>query len=564
VETPGARGDAWDFVRHGAVRAWPFLSPFARRLALIGLALGAFAGAPAAAQAAVPGDTLGIYPGAGNLTRLHSFEGSLGNKVSYGHDYLNKGSWGSMLDVGWMADRWKAAGFTNRMVFTVPMVPDTVDASGALASGAAGNFNHYFKTLAQRLVGHGLGSSVLRIGPEFNGNWFRWTIKAPNGAANYAAYWRQIVNTIRAVSGAHFKFDWAANAGSSYVGPGQQLEAADAWPGSNYVDFVGLDVYDQSWAPWAADPVARWNEYVTQHNGMAWQAAFAASKGKPLTYPEWGLVDRADGHGGGDNPYFIQKMHDWIATHDVAYSLYFEDSDPNAQYAVFSGRFPNAAQTFIKLFGSGGGGSAESFDFAEFARLCIDSAGISPRTRRLKLSATITRRASGAARVELLAGGRKTRFSKRIKRGRVKVSRKVSSKQARRGTGIVTISYGGNSTTKPQTVRLRLAPRKAHLRLSVAPAISGGRLQTFGAIAKRANGVVRIQLKYELTGRIVTRQYKAKIHSGRWRLNAPLSPRVISEIAGRRGPVHAYALYTGSGPRRIGGQMRSYELLGPT
>jgi Glycosyl hydrolase family 26 len=558
------RGSMQDSVRHGAVQTKPFLVPCLRLLRGLAFALVALASVPSAAHAADPGDTLGVYPGAGNITRLGSFQDTLGRKVSFGHDYLNKSTWTSMLDVGWMANRWKAAGFANRMVFTVPMVPDTVGSSTALASGAAGDFNSHFKTLAERLVAHGFGSSVLRIGPEFNGNWFNWTIKVPNGAANFAAYWRKIVKTVRAVPGAHFKFDWAANAGSSYVGPGQQLEAADAWPGADYVDYVGLDVYDQSWAPGGADPVARWNEIVNQHNGMAWQAAFAASKDKPLTYPEWGLVDRADGHGGGDNPYFIQQMHDWIAAHDVAYSLYFEDSDPNAQYAVFSGQFPNAAQTFVKLFGgSGGGGDSESFDFSEFARLCIDSARISPRTRRLKLLATITRHASGAARVELLAGGRKTRFSKRIKGGRVKVSRKVSRKQARKGTGIVTISYRGNSATTPQTVRLRLAPRKAHLRLGAAPTLNGGHLSTFGTISKLARGVVRLQLKYEINGRIVTRQYKAKIHGGRWRLDKTLSQIANHEIAGRRGPVHAYALYTGSLPRRIGGQMKSYELLGP-
>ncbi len=517
--------------------------------------------APHTAQAA-PGDTLGAYPGAGNMTRLGSFEQRLSRNLARGHDYLNKSSWSAMVDVGWMANRWKNAGYANKMVFTVPMLPDTVAKGyGPLASGAAGEFNSHFRTLAQRLVSHGLGRAVLRIGPEFNGDWFRWTMNVTNGAADFAAYWREIVRTMRAVPGAHFKFDWAANAGSKWIGPGQQLEAADAWPGVDYVDYVGLDVYDQSWGAWAADPAARWNEFVNQHNGMAWHAAFAAAKGKPMTFPEWGLVDRPDGHGGGDNPYFLEKMHYWIATHNVAYHLYFEDSDPNAQYAVFSGRFPAAARTFVRLFGYRSGSGA--LDLASFARLCIDKARISPRTRRLKLSASITARASGAASVELHAGGRKTRFSKKIASGRVKVSRKLSRKQARRGTGIVTISYGGNTQTKAQSVRLRLAPRKANLRLRVAPSLVASRLKTRGTITRRARGAVRVQLKYEFAGQTVTRQYKAKIRKGRWRLNAKLSLQTENEIAQRRGEVVAYVLYTGSGPRRIGGQMKAYQLLGP-
>lgn len=522
------------------------------------------AAAPSAADAADPGGTLGVYPGHEGPSKVASFEQRLGRGVSRGHEYLDKTTWSSMLDVRWMAERWTGAGFGKRMVITVPMLPDTLASGyGPLASGANGEFNSYFRTIAQRLVQYGLGSSVLRIGPEFNGGWFKWTMNVPGGDADYAAYWRQIVNTVRAVPGASFKFDWAPNAGSAWIGGGKQLEAADGWPGDDYVDYVGLDVYDQSWAPHRADPVARWNEYVNQHNGMAWQAAFAAARGKPLTYPEWGLADRSDGYGGGDNPYFIEKMHEWIASHNVAYHLYFEASDPNAQYGVFSGNFPRAAQTFINLFGPNAGrASSSSFDFAEFARLSIDRARISPRAQRLKLLATIARRASGATRVELSAGGRKTRFSTKISGGRVKVSRRLSRKQARRGTGVVTLSYRGNGTTKAQRMRLIVGPRKARLRIGSSPRLVGNRLQAFGTINRRARGVVRLQLKYEIAARTVTRQYNAKIRKGRWRLNAGLSQLVRDEIAQRRGPLHAYALYTGSLRQRIGGQMKPFQLLG--
>ncbi|MDQ3675725.1 MAG: hypothetical protein M3401_02820, partial [Actinomycetota bacterium] len=95
---------------------------------------------PAAAHAAAPGDTLGAYPGAGNLARLGSFEQRLGRNVSRGHDYLNKSSWNAMLDVRWMAERWTSAGYAKKMVITVPMLPDTVASGhGPLASGAAGD-----------------------------------------------------------------------------------------------------------------------------------------------------------------------------------------------------------------------------------------------------------------------------------------------------------------------------------------------------------------------------------------------------------------------------------------
>jgi hypothetical protein len=372
-------------------------------------------------------------------------------------------------------------GYTSRLVLTVPMMPDT---GGTLARGAAGDYNAQFRTLAQTLVSNGQGSAVLRLGPEFNGDWHLWTIDVRDGGSLYAAYWRQIVTTMRSVPGAHFRFDWCANDGSAWIAGGRQLEAANAWPGDAYVDYVGLDVYDQSWGTWNADPVARWNEYVNQHNGLAWHAGFAAAHGKQMTFPEWGLADRADGNGGGDTPYFVEQMYWWIGSHDVAYHLYFESHDPEGEYGVFSGRFPNAARRFVEYFGrrasttapapspapavpadgggSNGGSSAGRGDARrsapKAAKLRIERARVDRGSRTFDLLAPITRLASGTATITLRAGGRRTRFAAAVDgaRGQIKLRKRVAPRQARAGTGIVTIAYTGDADTQPSTVRLRL------------------------------------------------------------------------------------------------------------
>jgi Glycosyl hydrolase family 26 len=295
---------------------------------------------------------MGVYHGAGNPSAVTRFEQRLGRDVELAHDYLDKRSWGRMTNVSWMTRLWKNAGFSGRMVFTVPMIPDT---GGSLKEGAAGKYNRHFRLLARRLVAHGQGESTLRLGPEFNGRWFKWTMVVPNGSKFYARYWRQIVTTMRGVTGANFKFDWAVNAGSAWVGNGKrQLSAATAYPGNAYVDYIGIDVYDQSWAVHRKSATKRWREYVNQKDGLKWHVRFAAAKGKPMSIPEWGLVKRRDGRGGGDNPYFISQMHNWIQGHQIAYHLYFESTDPNAQYGVFSGRFPQSAASFVRLFGGGG------------------------------------------------------------------------------------------------------------------------------------------------------------------------------------------------------------------
>ena len=62
---------------------------------------------------------------------------------------------------------------------------------------------------------------------------------------------------------------------------------------------------------------------------------FAAAHGKPMAFPEWGLLVRSDGHGGGDNPYFIQKMHDFFMdpANNVVFHAYTNTSRRNTTTA---------------------------------------------------------------------------------------------------------------------------------------------------------------------------------------------------------------------------------------
>ncbi len=183
--------------------------------------------------------------------------------------------------------------------------------------------------------------------------------------------------------------------------------------------------------------------------------------------------------------------------------------------------------------------------------------------RRLEIAAPITRRASGAVGVELASAGRRVRFSAPIDpaRGRVVVSRRAVRRQARLGTGIVTLRYAGDADTRPQTVRLRAASRPARLALG-RPVLRGGRLQASGTVARAARGVVRLQLQYDAGGATRTVELRARIRGGRWRLDAALPRAVLDGIAARRGTLHSYTLFTGDLGRRIRGEMRSFQVLG--
>ena len=68
---------------------------------------------------------------------------------------------------------------------------------------------------------------------------------------------------------------------------------------------IGISAFDQDWYPGWQDPVTRWRNLLTLPFGLQWQRDFAQAHGKRIAVDEWAASIRTDGHGGGDNPYYI-------------------------------------------------------------------------------------------------------------------------------------------------------------------------------------------------------------------------------------------------------------------
>jgi len=231
-----------------------------------------------------------------------------------------------------------------RLVLGVPMIP-TRDgrAVGTLAAGAAGSYDRYFVALAKNLVSSGHRDAVLRLGWEFNGTWYAWAVTSRTDAENFAAFFRNVVTSMRAVPGSAFAFVWNPTAGA------EPEAAQNAYPGDAYVDYVGLDLYDQVWDI-PLDPALAWPRYVTEPNGLQWLATFATLHHKRVVIPEWGLTIRSDGHGLGDDPLFVAKMAQWIKTHDVAFTSYFDVDASDGQHDILDSSFPRSLAVFKRSF----------------------------------------------------------------------------------------------------------------------------------------------------------------------------------------------------------------------
>jgi hypothetical protein len=240
-------------------------------------------------------------------------------------------------------------------------VGGTVLGSGeSYAQAAAGAYQNRWAELAQtlqRLRGDKPGITYVRPFHEFNGNWYKEWQVTPDNVADYRAAFRRLAQTVTATC-SRCKIVWSPNNGTS----SGSASPIDAYPGDDVVDVIGIDSYNANGNTVVTDAQA-WTTYATTtRNGIPvgvemWRQ-FAQSHGKPLSLPEWGLNS---GSGGGDNPAYIQGMHDWISEHaaqpgnpDVAgkvvYDVYFNIAmGGNTGFLIKDGPNANAARTYLSL-----------------------------------------------------------------------------------------------------------------------------------------------------------------------------------------------------------------------
>ena len=306
----------------------------------------------------------------------------LNRSVIWGEDFMPNQGWNKIEGEEWQLGTWK--GWCQkqpgrRLVLSVPLLPGGWAGKGpatgpgasqpvSLAVGAKGAYNVYFQRLAENLVAHQLGDTLLRLGWEFNGGWYTWRAQTKEKAVDYAGYFHQIVTAMRAVPGAEgLKFVW-----NPAMEPWWPYSPELAWPGDDVVDYVGVDVYDQSWAketyPWPKDATEAeieirqsraWDQLQNNAKtyGLPYWVEFAQKHHKPLTIPEWGVCDRSDKHGGMDNPLFIERMHRFITdpANNVYFACYFDVGAPDGDHQLCPDgkretRFPKASRRYKELF----------------------------------------------------------------------------------------------------------------------------------------------------------------------------------------------------------------------
>ncbi|MGQ0575121.1 MAG: glycoside hydrolase family 26 protein [Pseudonocardia sp.] len=265
----------------------------------------------------------GVFLGSDELgiERIPAFEEFLGGTpLQVGHTYLPGNSFQDVTGSPQLLQpwaRWKADNPDGLFVLNVPMAaPNEASeqearqggqaltdeqVSNLLAAGAGGEFDGIYQTLGQRLVQLGLSDAVIVPGWEMNGTTYSHRC-APNPPA-WQQFFRRVVASMRSVEGQRFLFDFNPSRGRDAIA------WTECYPGDDVVDIIGMDTYDQPSG-------GTWEDFVSEDYGLQDHVDFATQRGKPISFPEWGLFRN------GDNPEYIRNMVAWIRSHDTVYSTY--------------------------------------------------------------------------------------------------------------------------------------------------------------------------------------------------------------------------------------------------
>ncbi len=289
----------------------------------------------------------GIWTGQGmSATRTAQAEKWAGHPFDFVTVYPGYNTWAEMADSAWTSQVMK--GYKGRLAYGLPLLPN--NRRGQWNDVLSGANDAVFRKIARDLRQGGFGDAAIRVGLEANGDWFAWGATAAT-APKFRAAFQRVVKIMNAETPSlTFWFD--TSSGFGLPGQRNRMDALTLlYPGDLYVDGISMDHYDH-WQMIARNSLS-WSTAMrpVKGPGLADAAAFARAHRKGFAVPEWGTSGAAAG--GGDNPYFVQKMHDFfMANRDVlVFECYFNEPDPYIKNAIFSPvQMPKASAAYLKYF----------------------------------------------------------------------------------------------------------------------------------------------------------------------------------------------------------------------
>ncbi len=191
----------------------------------------------------IPPESSGCYIGAyvNGLSNTPAFETMIGRNLAINMWFINWDDNFSTSDCN-----------TAYNYGAVPMITwePFLNTTNSLEAISNGDYDTYITTFAQdakswnKLI-------YLRFAHEMNGDWYPWSGQqngGSSGPAKYIAAWRHIHDIFTSVGVTNIKWIWSP---SHLSFPNESWnEASDYYPGSAYVDWIGIDGYNWGLGDW--------------------------------------------------------------------------------------------------------------------------------------------------------------------------------------------------------------------------------------------------------------------------------------------------------------------------
>jgi Glycosyl hydrolase family 26 len=196
---------------------------------------------------------------------------------------------------------------------------------------AAGEFDAYIAQWARDLAANGR-EVVLRFAHEPNGDWYPWSERVNgNAAGDYARAWRHVHDVFREAGTPNVKWMWSPNVEVEGSTPLTEL-----WPGSDYVDLIGIDGYN----------------WGTSQPGKRWQTpdeVFAATVNQVRQITDKPLIisEVASAEQGGDKAAWIDQFGHFLSANPQIEGFVWFDYNKEADWRVDSS--PASRDAFQRL-----------------------------------------------------------------------------------------------------------------------------------------------------------------------------------------------------------------------
>jgi hypothetical protein len=255
--------------------------------------------------------------------------------------YTDRNSWAGLVAPDWQISVFE--GYPVRWVLSQPLYP--LQPAGLNNKDcAAGAYDSEWKKLGTFLNDKGRGDAILRLGWGANDPKHDWHADAD--PSDFINCFRHIVRAVRS-SNPRVLFDFSFDPVPASIP--QSGNPYDLYPGDDYVDIVGMDLYDR--LPLVRTD-AEWKAKCEAPLGLCTLIKFAREHKKRFAVGEWG-VTTCSPNAAGDNPFFVEKMVQTF--HDnadvMAYEAYFDDPAAEVCSSIFDGGLaPNASAAYRRVY----------------------------------------------------------------------------------------------------------------------------------------------------------------------------------------------------------------------